>query len=60
MSGIIHIEGGFFNAGVVITDDRVTLAAPIIKYMKGWTVQQVYAYAAKRKWLCNSSNHSSK
>jgi len=53
MNGIINIEGGFFNAGVVITDNRVTLVAPIINYMLGWTVEQVLEYAAKRKWQCS-------
>ena len=58
MNGIIHIEGGFFNAGVVVADGRVALAAPIIKYMAGWTVRRVLAYVAKRKWQCVFSEGS--
>jgi alkylation response protein AidB-like acyl-CoA dehydrogenase len=41
-----------FNAGVVLFDDVVVEAAPIIGYMKKkkWTRDQVRDYCAERGW----------
>ena len=47
---IINIDSDFFNAGVVIKDGVVTLAAPILKYMVGWNESRVIQYANTRGW----------
>ena len=41
-----------FNAGVVLWDDRVIEAAPIVGYMKRkrWTRDQVRDYCEKKGW----------
>jgi len=41
---------GSFTAGIVLFDDVVVEAAPIVRYMKGWTRQRVRSYAGQRKW----------
>ena len=32
--------------------DVIIRAAPIIKYMHGWTVERVEAYCASKGWIC--------
>lgn len=46
------IEAPHFNAGIVLWDDRVIEAAPIIGYMKRkrWTRDQVRDYCASKGW----------
>lgn len=44
------IDGGFFCAGIVVCEEKVTDAAPIIRYMTGWSMQQVRGYILKRHW----------
>ena len=41
-----------FNAGIVLWDDIVVEAAPIVGHMKRgrWTREQVRKHAAKRGW----------
>lgn len=47
---MIQITAPHFCAGLVIIDDRVVEAAPIIRYMRGWTTQQVREYVRKKRW----------
>ena len=47
---LIRIEAPYFVAGVLLRDGRVYEAAPIVKYMKGWTAEQVLQYAKKKGW----------
>ena len=51
-SKVISIYAPSFTAGVVCEDDKVKRAAPIIKYMRGWTLEQVKEYVARRGWQC--------
>ena len=45
----VHAEGKKpFTAGIVLWDDKVVEAAPIVKYMKGWTRDRVRAYCKER------------
>lgn len=44
------IDAPHFCAGIVLHDDRVVEAAPIVDYMKGWTRAQVKEYCAKKGW----------
>jgi hypothetical protein len=40
-----------FTAGIVLWDDKVIEAAPIVGYMKGWSRARVrYYVGVKRKW----------
>jgi len=48
---IIAIDSKWFYAGVVLDDgDHVCRCAPIVNYMKGWSIRRVLRYAAIRKW----------
>lgn len=47
---LIRIVSPYFVAGVVLGSKRVIRAAPILKYMKGWTKDQVLSYAKKKGW----------
>lgn len=52
---ILQIKAPHFTAGVVLRAGRVGLvlvteAAPIVKYMKGWSEGQVREYCARKKW----------
>lgn len=46
--GILYqITSDYFCAGVVV-EDRVTVTAPILHYMLGWTLDRVKAYCFKK------------
>jgi len=47
---LIQIDSGYFCAAVWTVEDKVHVAAPIIKYMKGWTRKQVLNYSASKGW----------
>lgn len=47
---LIQIDSGYFCAVVCLWDDRVLVAAPILKYMLGWTKDRVLEYAKEKKW----------
>lgn len=47
---LLWIDAGYFYAGVVAENGKVVRAAPIVKYMRGWTTDQVVAYARKKRW----------
>lgn len=47
---IVSIDAPHFNAGIVAQGGRVIEAAHIVKYMKGWTGQQVADYCHKKGW----------
>jgi hypothetical protein len=47
---LISIKSTYFVAGVTLQSDVVCQAAPILKYMKGWSREQVMNYATKKGW----------
>lgn len=47
---LIQITAPHFCAGLVLVSDIVMLAAPIVKYMQGWTLLRVQAYCAQKRW----------
>lgn len=49
---LASIDAPHFNAGIVLWDDKVVEAAPIVGYMKKakWTRDRVRAYCAEKKW----------
>lgn len=44
------IDAPHFYAGIVLEDDVVVRAAPIVKYMRGWTRDKVRAYCQRKGW----------
>jgi hypothetical protein len=46
----IQIIGPNFVAGLVISNDRVIRAAPILGYAIGWTTERISALARRRGW----------
>lgn len=47
---LFRIEAPHFCAGGEIKDQRITWAAPIINYMKGWSVYKAHEYCKKKNW----------
>ena len=47
---ILLIDAPHFYAGAIVVKERITEAAPIINYMIGWKITQVYSYCAEKKW----------
>ena len=44
------IDAPHFFAGIVLRKERVTEAADIVRYMKGWPRDRVREYCARKKW----------
>jgi hypothetical protein len=48
---IIRVVAPHFVAGGMIVNEKINSPiAPIIKYMKGWTVQKAKIYCAGKGW----------
>lgn len=47
---VLQLEAPHFTAGVLVRDDRVVEAAPILKYMLGWSRGRVEKYCDKKSW----------
>lgn len=47
---LVRIVSDHFAAGIVVKDDKVILAAPILKYMTGWSSDRVRQYVSKKGW----------
>lgn len=49
---LAQISAPHFTAGIVLEQDVVIRAAPIVGYMadKSWTREQVRAYCLQKKW----------
>ena len=58
MTRLVTIDAPHFCASFV-TDGVVQRAAPIIKYMIGWSDVQVRAYVAKKRWKATVSRGAS-
>ena len=48
---MIRIIGPNFVAGLVIKDDHVIRAAPILGYTINWTTERIIALARRRGWM---------
>lgn len=46
----MQITAPHFCAGLVLADNRVTEAAPILRYMIGWPITRVWLYCHKKRW----------
>jgi hypothetical protein len=51
---MLRILGPDFVAGLIVDGKRIVRAAPVIRYMIGWTVQQVAARCAQKGWECET------
>lgn len=47
---LVVIDAPHFYAGVVFRDGMVVRSADIVKYMKGWSLEQVKSYCEKKNW----------
>lgn len=47
---LAQITAPHFCAGLVLKDDVVSEAAPIIKYMVGWSRDKVRNYTRHKNW----------
>jgi hypothetical protein len=55
---LIRIDSGYFVAGVVLEGAYVVRAAPIVKYMMGWTKERVVSYSHRKKWKYEICDHT--
>lgn len=44
---VIRITSTYFCAGI---DTDLRIAAPILRYMKGWTIGEIDRYCCKKDW----------
>lgn len=47
---LIRIAAPHFVAGIVAVGGRVAMAAPILRYMTGWSGPKVASYCRTRGW----------
>lgn len=47
---LAQITARHFCCGLVLESDRVTVAAPIVGYMRGWSRERVRGYCAEKGW----------
>lgn len=47
---LVRVVAPHFVAGLVVDDDHVILAAPILRYMVGWPADKVRAKLAEMGW----------
>lgn len=47
---LVRVVAPHFVAGFIVTNDRVTEAAPIIRYLVGWESKRVRDYIARKGW----------
>jgi hypothetical protein len=45
----VFIDAPHFSAGYDLETGRI---APIIKYMKDWSIEEIQEYCAKKGWRC--------
>ena len=56
MEGDLYVVNApHFTAGIIVKDNKVTLAAPILKYMKGRSLVWVFRYCKGKQWSCKES-----
>ncbi len=47
---LLSIDAPHFYCGLVLSNDRVVRAAPIVRYMVGWPRRRVEGYCRARNW----------
>ncbi len=54
-STLVHVNAGYFRAGLVVKAGVVVRAAPIIGWAKGKQYADFLEYANSRKWRVSTS-----
>ncbi len=49
-SVLAAIDAPHFYAGIILEQDVVIQAAPIVKYMRGWSRDRVRDYCRQKRW----------
>lgn len=47
---IVAIDAKYFYAGIIIEGGKVIDAAPIVRYMIGWSRAKAAAYVGRKRW----------
>ena len=47
---LVHIDSNYFCCGIILKNNVVVKTAPIVEYMRGWSLREVVAYCNYRKW----------
>jgi hypothetical protein len=47
---LAQIKAPHFCAGIVLVDDWVTKAAPILRHMRGWSRDEVRSHCIEHGW----------
>jgi hypothetical protein len=47
---LAEIDAPHFHCGIVLQDNRVVEAAPIVRYMRKWTRERVRDYCIQKGW----------
>lgn len=47
---LIYINAPHFFAGLIVQNNKVIEAAPIIKYMRGWSQHAIKVYCQHKGW----------
>lgn len=48
---LVAIDAPHFYAGIVLDDAGIVVqAAPIVRYMIGWTRERASAYISRKRW----------
>lgn len=47
---MLQVTAPYFCAGAKVRGQKIVSAAPIIKYMIGWTVNKAQQYATSKGW----------
>jgi hypothetical protein len=47
---LAQVSAPHFVAGIVLCDDKVTKAAPILRFMRGWSRDRVRSHCHENNW----------
>ena len=50
----LRIVAPHFVAGVILWDDKAVQVAPIVSYMRGWTLARATTYCERKGWGCST------
>jgi hypothetical protein len=50
MAQLYRIVAPHFVSGIIVDGDTVIAVAPIVKYMRDWKIDKVFAYCQRKKW----------
>ncbi len=53
VESLYQIRTPHFTAGLQVENGIVAKAAPIIRYMIGWSPEHVLQYCRSKKWFCD-------